>query len=137
MTKYLTHGLIFSAFLITAFLPLASHAFTLIPCGNSKDASGKTQDPIAISNDCDFNDFIKLGQNVMNALIFISIPIATIAFTYVGIVLLTAQGNTGKIQKAKDVAWNVGIGFIFVLFAWLIVNTFMALVNKDFNRFIK
>lgn len=75
-----------------------------------------------VTTPCDFNKLVELGANVMNFLILISIPLATIAFAWVGIMFLTAGGNPGQVEKAKEVFVKVLKGFLFVLTAWLIVR---------------
>ncbi len=87
---------------------------------------------------CDFPAFITLIKNVINSIIVLSIPIVTIALTWVGILLLTAQGNPGKITQAKQIAKSVIIGFVFILTAWLIVHTLVSVLLDDaFNLFLK
>jgi len=67
----------------------------------------------------------------MKFLIFISIPIATLLFSYAGFLYVTAGGNTGKIQKAHDIFKDVAVGFLIVLSAWLIVNTIVSPLISD------
>jgi len=81
--------------------------------------------------DCDFNAFLSLIQRLMKFLIFISIPIATLLFSYAGFLYVTAGGNTGKIQKAHDIFKDVAVGFLIVLSAWLIVNTIVSPLISD------
>lgn len=80
--------------------------------------------PITCSGaDCDFCNLLELANVVMKFTVYISILLAAIGFTYVGWTLVTMVGNVGKIDKAKQVATSVVIGFVFVLAAWLIVAT--------------
>jgi hypothetical protein len=95
----------------------------LIPCGYEKP--GTTQ-----IDECDFNDFVVLIRNVVNYLVIFTAPLAVIAFTYVGFILLTASDNPAKRQKAKQIAWMVLIGFIIVLSAWLIVSSISNQILK-------
>jgi hypothetical protein len=86
---------------------------------------------------CGLAKFIQLIQNVINALFLISIPLATIAFVYIGWTLLTAQGSVAKINDAKHIAKNVIWGFVIILSAWLIVYTITyALLDPSFNSFL-
>lgn len=71
---------------------------------------------------CDFTMIMKLLSNILDFLIMISIPLAAIAFAFAGFTMITAAGNSGKIEKAKSIFVKVGIGFIVVLSAWLIVR---------------
>lgn len=80
--------------------------------------------PISCSGvDCDFCNLLELANVVMKFTVYLSILLAAIGFTYVGWTLVTMAGNTGKVDKARQVATSVVIGFVFVLAAWLIVAT--------------
>ncbi len=104
-------------------MPLESQAFRIVPCDGPE---------------CKLGDFITLIKNVINSIIVLAIPIVTIALTWVGILLLTAQGNTGKITQAKQIAKSVVIGFVFILTAWLIIQTLVSILLDDaFNLFLK
>lgn len=82
--------------------------------------------------DCGWNDLVQLAVNVINFLtIGLAIPLAVIAFVWAGILMVTAGGNEGQIEKAKGIFWNVLKGFLFVLCAWLIVYTITSALLKD------
>lgn len=83
------------------------------------------------TDECDFDDLIQLGKNIMNFLILLSIPVATIAFAWAGILMLTARGNESQISKAKEIFTKVLIGFLFVLTAWLIVQLITGALIKE------
>jgi hypothetical protein len=86
---------------------------------------------------CGLGKFIQLIQNIINALFLISVPLATIAFVYIGFTLLTAQGNVTKRNDAKRVAKSVIVGFVIILSAWLVVYTIThALLDPSFNSFL-
>lgn len=81
--------------------------------------------------DCDFNSLIKLTKVLINNLIVLSTLLATVAFIWVGFVLLTSQGDPGAMSKAKHAAGSVVKGYIFILAAWLIVYTITSVLLKD------
>jgi len=81
--------------------------------------------------DCGWNDFIQLGINVVNFLVGFGILLAVIGFIYAGFLILTAGANASQVSKAKGVLLNVGIGFFFVLAAWLIVNTITSVLFQQ------
>ena len=92
----------------------------LIPCGNPGQEM------------CEFSDVIKLVNNIIKFLIWVSIPLAVIAFTYAGFLMVTSGGNPGQIDKAKGIFRNVAIGLVFVISAWLIVYLIISnLVEKE------
>lgn len=105
------------------FSPLSlAHAVAhgIIPCDGTETAliNGKT-----VVVGCTFNDFVRLAQNLINYLIFISIPLTAIAFSYAGFLMVTAAGSEEKIKQGKAIFGKVLMGFIFILSAWLIVYT--------------
>lgn len=72
--------------------------------------------------ECGFPDLMRLITNVINFLIYLSIPIAAIAFAWAGWILVTSGGSESKKEQAKEIFTKVAIGFIVVLSAWLIVR---------------
>lgn len=80
---------------------------------------------------CTFADLITLVQNLINFLIIISTFLATAAFAYAGILLLTSGGNESALKKAKDIFWKVLIGYLWILGAWLLVYTITSVLLKD------
>jgi len=81
--------------------------------------------------DCTFRDLVNLARNIINFLIIVSIPAATIAFAYAGFLFMTAQGNSSKISQARGIFIKVLIGFLFVLAGWLIVRTITSVLIKE------
>lgn len=71
--------------------------------------------------DCDFNSFILLIRRVIDFLILISVPLASISFAWAGFLLVSSGGSEDKKNKAKEIFSKTAIGFIIVLSAWLIV----------------
>ncbi|MES2437176.1 MAG: pilin [Patescibacteria group bacterium] len=105
-------------------------------------SDGAADDALTAANDkykeCGFNDVVILIQNLINVMFTISIPLTVIAFTYVGILLLTAGGNASKVTQAKEIAGKVMIGFIIILSAWLIVYLITStFLSDEFNMFLK
>jgi hypothetical protein len=76
-------------------------------------------------DDCDLCDFLQLVQNILNALIFISVVTATVLFAWAGFLLITNNGNPGRVTRAKSIFVSVLVGIIVILAAWLIVDTIM------------
>lgn len=87
--------------------------------------------------DCNFDSLLQLARNIIDFLIVVSIPLAVIAFIYAGFSYITAGGNEGKIKKAHDIFWKVLWGFVFVLSAWLIVQTILAALLKEDYSFLQ
>ncbi len=82
--------------------------------------------------DCNFDTFIQLIQKVINfLLVTVAIPLATVLFSYAGLLYLSATGDTGKISQAHGIFLNVIFGLALALAAWLIVNTIATALLKD------
>lgn len=95
--------------------PVSVSAAGLVPCGGAGE------------NPCDFNYFVQLIQKVIKFLTFyLAVPLAAISFAIAGVMILTAGGNEGQVSKAKEIFWNVLIGLIIALSAWLVVNAIIT-----------
>lgn len=87
--------------------------------------------------DCDFNDLMQLLNNIIKYIILISAPIAACVIAYAGFIIMTS-GVSDKISQAKAMIQKVVIGFVFILGAWIIVNTILlALLDSSFSNIIK
>lgn len=117
--KSISLSLILISFLI---LPFLANAQPLVPdCGA----------------DCDFENLVELAQNLMNFMIVISIPLAAISFSWAGFLMMTAGGSEEKIKKAHSIFWKVGVGFLVVLSAWLIVYLITSTLLKEGYSILK
>jgi len=86
---------------------------------------GKIENPIKHKT---INAFIKV---LLEGVIKISIPIIALAVIYSGFLFVAAQGNSEKLQKAKDALLYTIIGAAILLGAWsisiLVSETILAL----------
>jgi len=109
----------------------------LVPCGKIVNTTSTSEEgtigAVKKSNQCDFDDLLTLGRNIITFLVMLSIPLAAIAFAWAGFLYLTSAGNAGKIEKAKEIFWKVMWGFIFILTAWLIVRVITFFLASGFS----
>jgi hypothetical protein len=86
---------------------------------------------------CNFAEFIKAIQYLINWMITISFFLVILVFAYAGILFMS--GSEGNIKKAKSMFSKVVIGYIFMLGAWLLVQTIMKLMvsSQDYLYFFK
>lgn len=120
--KNLISRFLLALMIIPVFAPVLAYA---------QDGSGLLPS-CGADGSCGWVDLVQLGQNIITFLLILSIPIATIAFAWAGILMLTASGNEGQIDKAKEIFWKVLKGFLFALTAWLIVRLITSeLLIKD------
>jgi len=101
-------------FLVGITLPVLVNA-ALVPCG------AKTNDP------CTLKDLFVLAEKVINFLLFqLAMPLAIVAILIGGILMITARGDTGQLQRGKDIFYYSVIGFILAFGAWLIIEVVVA-----------
>lgn len=145
MKKFIKSTIILFLITFTLFAPSLSFAQNnsngnsgLVPCGTDKspiesttDASGKvTQTGGDILNPCGFDHVLQLINNVINFLLFVLvIPIAAIMFCYAGFTMLFSGGEASARTKAKGIFWNVVIGLIIAVGAWVIIHTLLDIVG--------
>lgn len=132
--------LILGFVVMSVVAPLVVSAADLVPCG--KEDGTVMVNGVAVTkaagDQCDFRMFVELVERVINYIMIISIPVTAIAFAWIGIILMTAQGNVTKIREAKEVAWKVLVGFIIILVAWVLVYTIAnTLLEDGYNFFLK
>jgi hypothetical protein len=75
---------------------------------------------------CGWQQLIQLAQKLINYLILIAIPIAAVTFAYAGFLILSSGGNSGKVEKGKEIFMKVAIGMAWILAAWVVINTILG-----------
>ncbi|MDO8572694.1 MAG: hypothetical protein Q7S11_02875 [bacterium] len=92
----------------------------IVPCGGSGQPS------------CSFDYLIVLIKNIVTFLLFsLAVPLAAISFAVAGVMILTAGDNSGQVSRAKEIFWNVLIGLIVALSAWLIVTAITSALQSS------
>jgi hypothetical protein len=126
MKRYLPHVAAFIIIFMVS-LPALSFAEGLIPCDGTKQ------------NPCNFSSFLIGVNTVINWLIMISIPLATIVIAWAGVLYITASGDMAKIKEAKGMIMTALIGFFFILSAWVLVKALLSALldpNQQINTFL-
>ena len=77
--------------------------------------------------DCKCSDLVALAGNILTTAIYLSVFVSAILFAWAGWKMLTgkAMGESEQIGDAKKVLWNVTIGLVIILAAWLIIDTIL------------
>lgn len=86
--------------------------------------------PPEFPNQCGFGDLTVLLQNLITDLVVISTFLATAAFAWAGLLLLTSGGNESAKTKAKDIFLKVLKGYLWILGAWVLVYTITSVLLK-------
>lgn len=79
------------------------------------------------SHPCDFNVLIGLINRLISfILVDLALPLFALILIYVAWLFLSAGGSSENVTKAKKIFFNVIIGYIIALAAWLIVKTILS-----------
>lgn len=84
--------------------------------------------------ECGFGHLRELIISLINFMIMLSTILATAAFAWAGIILMTSGGSESAKTKAKGIFKKVLIGYLWILGAWLLVYTITsALLGSDYS----
>ena len=107
--KYVNKGILYLFAVLVLVIPsliFANELSGIVPCDGTKE------DP------CTFVHFFAAIGEIMRYIYITSFSIATILFAYAGVLLMTSQGDTGKVQQAKNIFKNVIIGVSIMFLAY-------------------
>jgi hypothetical protein len=105
-------------FIGVAYPASAQNSIGIVPCNGT---------------DCQACNLVQLGQNIINFLLGLSIPIAIVLIAYGGILYFTSAQNHHNIDKAKKIFTTALTGFVIALGSYLIVETVLhAILTKDY-----
>lgn len=83
------------------------------------------------ANACDFTFFMALINRLIQFALFdIATPFLGLIIIYIGYLYLTS-GGSNQTEKAKHILFNVVIGYVIALAAWLIINTIISSLGVD------
>lgn len=115
--------------LITLAVVLSSALFALQPATASAAIKDDVCKGVGLSSggSCDtstngsssVNDIIKIGLNIFSAIIGI---IAVVMFMVGGVKYMTSQGESGKINEAKNTILYAAVGLVVVAMAQILVR---------------
>ncbi|MBM2817930.1 MAG: hypothetical protein HW401_520 [Parcubacteria group bacterium] len=126
---------IISLFFLSAMFPSLIYAEDYVGSGNPKDTNFQLVPCDGVKVKCDFNALMTLVNRVISFILYISIPLAAISFSYAGYLYISAAGDMNKIESAHGIFKSVLIGFIFIISAWLIVYAITnSLLGSDFKN---
>lgn len=75
---------------------------------------------------CTCADLVTLAGNILNTGIYLAVFFTGILFMWAGFQYLTNQFNAEGKKKAKSLLVHVGVGFVGIISAWMIVNTILG-----------
>jgi hypothetical protein len=82
---------------------------------------------------CTCADLTTVAQNIINLSIFVAIFLSAILFAWAGWKMISGRsmGSHGAIDEGKEVLWNVVIGLVIIIAAWLIVDTIVKTITAS------
>lgn len=78
---------------------------------------------------CHLSDLGTMVNTIIDFLVKLALPLLAVMLAWGGFLLLFSGGDPGKITSGKKVLWASVIGFLLVMFAWLIVKTVLSMMG--------
>ena len=107
-------------FVLTLFVPAIVPVF----------AQSGTFTPTALvpcdGPDCNFGSLVLLAKGVAAKIFILGLALAPIIFAYAGFLMVTSQDSPAKRATAKKIFWNVAIGLVVMMCAWVFVNLILT-----------
>ncbi len=97
-------------------IPGTGEGNPLVTCGNGV-GNGR-----GATDECTFNDFIQLIQNIFNLVFALAGFVTAGLFMYAGFLMITAAGNPAQITQAKAVFRRVIIGFLILFMSFILIQ---------------
>lgn len=107
--------------LVPAFAGAAPLPDRIVPC------DGVGQRP------CTCADLTTVAQNIINTSIFVAVFLSAILFAWAGWKMISGKstGTSEDISGAKEILWNVIVGLVIIIAAWLIVDTIVKTLTAS------
>lgn len=71
---------------------------------------------------CGWPELVRLINQLIQFVFFLTSIIATISIAYAGWLFLTSGDNAGNRTKAKGILWNTVVGIIIIFTGWIVVQ---------------
>lgn len=86
--------------------------------------------------DCDFAKFFETVTDILKYIYIMAFSIATILFAYAGVLFMTSQGDTTKVDRAKGIFRNVIIGLVIMALSYWAVWFLLSQLGIDKSFYI-
>jgi hypothetical protein len=118
--------------LLLAFsVPFFANADGLVPCTGKVTCTGTGTDK-KCTNDCTWDSLKAMAQGILNFIMWkIATPLAILALTVGGIILLTSAGNPGRATLGRQIIIGAIIGLFLALCSTLIVNFVLKAIGSN------
>ena len=106
-----------------ALLPIIAGAAGLVPCGGLSHGE----------NPCTYCDLLKLFKGIIDFLMYVIFPIATIMIIWGGIVIMTARESPEQVKRGRAIITAAVVGILIALLSWLILDTIFKVIAPNFK----
>jgi hypothetical protein len=86
---------------------------------------------MCITGECNTCGLVTLAKNLIDIAVFLAVVVATLMFVYAGVLYLFAAANPGNISKAHTIFWDVLLGLVAILAAWMVIDVVMKVLYGD------
>jgi len=78
--------------------------------------------------DCQLCHVVRAVDNLISFMFYLATVIAVLLFIYAGAKMMMAGGDPGAFKKAREIFWNVIIGVVIMLCAYVFIDTILKTV---------
>lgn len=111
-----------SAVVLVTFLLSVSFLYAQTP--NIGVSGPKLTNPIGTDSLFQFLEFI------IDALIKIAVPVASIVIMFAGFKFVMARGNSSELDKAKELLWGALIGIALILISKVLITVLQTTIER-------
>ena len=116
---------VFFALLVVLSFAAVHHAFAQTVTTTQTLPGGVSGQCDGVVKKCDWQALIDLINRAINYILVFTVPLAAIMFAYAGILLMTKGSSPQAQEHAKGIFFNVVVGIILALAAFLIIKTIL------------
>lgn len=84
-----------------------------------------------LAENADNDDFATIVGNVISLLLFILGIAAVVVIIIAGFMYVTSNGDSGKLEQAKNTILYAVVGLLVAIFAYVIVNFAIGIFSSD------
>lgn len=85
--------------------------------------------PTCTGETCTFNDLYALGNNIIDFMLKLMVPLAAVGFAIAGFLIMFSGGDTGRVAKGRQIMWAVFFGMLLMLFAYAAIKTLLLVLT--------
>lgn len=112
--------ILFALLFVSFFVAFSVNAGGLVPCGGQDEP------------ECEICHLWQLFSNLINFLLFkLAVPVAVFMIVVSGLIYITSAGKDKQLQLAKSIIFNVIIGIVIMMSAWLMVDTIIKTIASS------